>query len=65
MCETCRTLENKVQNALLEGNPQKARVMASLLAGHCKNFHPYQNLTIVTPTLVTWPSGLQWIMENR
>lgn len=65
MCDTCRTLENKVNNAVREGNPEKARVMASLLTNHQKNFHAAQGLVLVTPELIAWPSGCKWIVETR
>jgi len=62
MCQTCKTLRNKIEKAQDEQNAEKARVMALLLKSHQEHEHAAR-ITAVGPNFIVWPGGTRWIVR--
>lgn len=58
MCDTCKTLQQQIDQAIADGREEKARVLMTILDGHkantCRELQRYN-------ALIKWSNGSTWI----
>jgi hypothetical protein len=60
-CSTCASLQDKIQKARAELDPEKERVMRTILENHLKISHPAtHNVVAIDVDVIVWPDGTRW-----